>query len=155
MKIKKIPIRPNKIGIDLILCPKTNLYLQDLYCRRCSYYQLDTDVWVECNFTGHRYGKSNPIKDRIIQDLSNSFITELPTNKEVRVVNTNENNGNVDPKALAFTERLQESKSMRIQKEQKKDLSQYMKKTNLSTRLDLIKKTSLDNEKKEAESSQN
>ncbi|GAH14304.1 unnamed protein product, partial [marine sediment metagenome] len=33
MKVNKIPIRPDKIGIDLVLCPKTNLYLQDLFCR--------------------------------------------------------------------------------------------------------------------------
>lgn len=155
MKIKKIPIKPNKIGIDLILCPKTNLYLQDLYCRRCSYYQLDTDVWVECNFTGHRHGKPDPIKDRIIQDLSNSFITELPSNKEVEAVKIKVVNSSADNRVLAFTERLQESKSARIESEQKKGLSQYMKKTNLSTRLDLIKKGSLENEEEEVKSSQN
>ncbi|MFW9894553.1 MAG: hypothetical protein ACFFD7_01970 [Candidatus Thorarchaeota archaeon] len=153
MKIKKIPIKPNKIGIDLILCPKTNLYLQDLYCRRCSYYRLDTDVWLECNFTGHRHGKPDRIKDRIIQDLSNSFITELPSNKEVEAVKIKEVNASADNRVLAFTERLQESKSARIESEQKKGLSQYMKKTNLSTRLDLIKKGSLENENEEAKSS--
>jgi len=133
MKVSKIPIRPNKIGIDLILCPKTNLYLQDLYCRRCSYYKLDNEVFVECNFTGHRYGKPDPIKDRIIKDLSNSFITKLPI----------ETNPNIENRMKNFTERLQNSKSMNVQNELKKDLSQYMKKTNLSTRLEKIKKVSL------------
>jgi len=133
MKVNKIPIRPTKIGIDLILCPKTNLYLQDLYCRRCSYYKLDNEVFVECNFTGHRYGKPDPIKDRIIKDLSNSFITELPI----------KTNPNIENRMKNFTERLQDSKSTNVQDELKKDLSQYMKKTNLSTRLEKIKKVSL------------
>ena len=136
MKVNKIQIRPNKVGIDLILCPKTNLYLQDLYCRRCSYYKLDNEKFIECTFTGHRYGKPDPIKDRIIKDLSNSFITELPI----------KNNPNIENRMKNFTERLQNSKSMNVQDELKKDLSQYMKKTNLSTRLEKIKKDTLKSE---------
>ena len=147
MKVKKIAIRPNKIGIDLILCPKTNLYLQDLYCRRCSYYKLDNEKLVECTFTGHRYGKPDPIKDRIIKDLSNSFITELPIERNSNPDNTNINNTNVENKMNNFTERLQKSKSLNTQNESKKDLSQYMKKTNLSTRLGNIKKDSIKSEK--------
>ena len=153
MKVHKIQIRPNKVGIDLILCPKTNLYLQDLYCRRCSYYELDKEKFVECSFTGHRYGKPDPIKDRIIKDLSSSFITELPIEKEVNVVKTNVINPNDDNRVKAFTERLQQSKSQNVQNELKKDLSQYMKKTNLSTRLENIKKISLKSEKEEVKSS--
>ena len=136
MKVNKISIRPNKVGIDLILCPKTNLYLQDLYCRRCSYYKLDNEKFIECTFTGHRYGKPDPIKDRIIKDLSNSFITELPI----------KNNPNIENRMKNFTERLQNSKSMNVKNELKKDLSQYLKKTNLSTRLEKIKKVSLESE---------
>jgi len=136
MKVNKIPIRPTKVGIDLILCPKTNLYLQDLYCRRCSYYKIDNEKFVECNFSGHRYGKPDPVKDRIIKDLSSSFITELPI----------KNNPDIENRMKNFTERLQNSKSMNVQDELKKDLSQYMKKTNLSTRLEKIKKVSLESE---------
>ncbi len=146
MKVNKISIRPNKVGIDLILCPKTNLYLQDLYCRRCSYYKFDNEKFIECTFTGHRYGKPDPIKDRIIKDLSNSFITELPIEEQVNVVDTKVSKPNVDNRVKAFTERLQQSKSQNVQNELKKDLSQYMKKTNLSTRLDKIKKASLESE---------
>jgi len=136
MKVNKIPIRPTKVGIDLILCPKTNLYLQDLYCRRCSYYKIDNEKFVECNFSGHRYGKPDPVKDRIIKDLSSSFITELPI----------KNNPDIENRIKNFTERLQNSKSMNVQDELKKDLSQYMKKTNLSTRLEKIKKVTLKSE---------
>ena len=92
--------------------------------------------FIECTFTGHRYGKSDPIKDRIIKDLSNSFITELPI----------KNNPNIENRMKNFTERLQNSKSMNVKNELKKDLSQYLKKTNLSTRLEKIKKISLESE---------
>ncbi|GAH04895.1 unnamed protein product, partial [marine sediment metagenome] len=67
MKVNKIPIRPDKIGIDLVLCPKTNLYLQDLFCRRCPYFEFDNEKFIQCNFTRHRYGKSDPVKDRLIK----------------------------------------------------------------------------------------
>ncbi|MFX1281498.1 MAG: hypothetical protein ACFFA3_19270 [Promethearchaeota archaeon] len=143
MKVNKITIKPSKILIDLILCPKTLLYLQDLYCRRCSYYELDSEKYVECNFTGHRYGKSDPIKDRIIQDLSTSFITELPIEK-----NTNNDNERIseipeisqNSKSMnSFTERLQERKTKNGLRDN--DLSKYIKKTNLATRLENIKKT--------------
>lgn len=143
MKVNKIAIRPNKIEIDLILCPKTLLYLQDLYCRRCSYYKLDNEKYVECNFTGHRYGKPDPIKDRIIQDLSTSFITELPIEKTTN--NDNERISEIpempqNSKSMNnFTERLQERKTKNELRNN--DLSKYMKKTNLATRLENIKKT--------------
>ncbi|MHA2009398.1 MAG: hypothetical protein ACXABO_14505 [Promethearchaeota archaeon] len=137
MKVNKIPIRPNKIGIDLILCPKTNLYLQDLYCRRCAYYELDSEKFVECGFTGHRFGKTDPIKDRIIKDLSKAFITDLP-------IESNDSENLIN----GFAERLQKSKSLNTENQMlKKDLSQYIKKTNLSTRLENIKKAPLKKEK--------
>ena len=144
MKVNKIAIKPDKILIDLVLCPKTLLYLQDLYCRRCAYYEFDSEKHVECNFTGHRYGKPDPIKDRIIQDLSTSFITELPIEKNTN--NDNERNTatkvSQNSKSLnSFTERLQDSKTKKIKNELlDNDLSQYIKKTNLATRLENIKK---------------
>lgn len=128
MKVNKIPIRPDKIGIDLVLCPKTNLYLQDLFCRRCAYFEFDNEKFVQCKFTRHKYGQSDPIKDRIIKDLSNKFITELPIDDNRSAINN-------------LTERLKTSKSLETKNELvKKDLSQYIKKTNLSTRLDNVKK---------------
>ena len=129
MKINKIAIKPNKIGIDIVLCPKTNLYLQDLYCRRCAYFESDNVKFVQCNFTGHKYGQSDPIKDQMIKDLSQSFISELPIDNEKKTINN-------------FTERLKSYKTGKTKDElMKEGLSQYMKKTNLSTRLDNIKKS--------------
>ncbi|MFW9942229.1 MAG: hypothetical protein ACFFFT_14415 [Candidatus Thorarchaeota archaeon] len=151
MKVNKIAIRPNKIQIDLILCPKTLLYLQDLYCRRCSYYQFDNETQVECNFTGHRYGKSDPIKDRIIKDLSTSFITELSIEKNTN--NDNEKNAFTEIPATSksmnsFTDSLQNSKTRKTKNQLlNSDLSKYVKKTNLAIRLENIKKNPSEKEK--------
>ncbi|MFX1571990.1 MAG: hypothetical protein ACFFB0_04535 [Promethearchaeota archaeon] len=128
MNIKKIPIRPDKIGIDLVLCPKTNLYLQDLFCRRCGYYESDNEIAVQCSFMGHRYGKSDPTKDKLIKDLSNKFIQKLPADDKTESL-TN------------FSEQLKAAHSIKTNKEEvKHDLSNYMKTTNLTVRLDNIKK---------------
>ena len=128
MKVNKIPIRPSKIGIDLVLCPKTTLYLQDLYCRRCPYFELDNEKFVQCKFTRPKYGQSDPIKDKLITDLSSAFIKELPIDDKKRAVNN-------------FTQRIKDPKSIKPDNELvRKDLTQYMKKTNLTTRLKNIKK---------------
>ena len=124
MNIKKIPIRPDKIGIDLVLCPKTNLYLQDLFCRRCGYYESDDERLVQCSFTGHRFGKSDPIKDKLIKDLSNKFITELPIDDKKR-------------SEISFSEQLKTANPIKSDKELlKQELSDYMKTRNLTTRLE-------------------
>ena len=128
MKVNKIPIRPSKIGIDLVLCPKTTLYLQDLYCRRCPYFELDNEKFVQCKFTRPKYGQSDPIKDKLITDLSSAFIKELPIDDKKSAVNS-------------FTQRIKDPKSIKPDNELvRKDLTQYMKKTNLTTRLKNIKK---------------
>lgn len=133
MNVKKIQIKPDKIGIDLVLCPKTNLYLQDLFCRRCGYYESDNEKFVQCNFTGHRYGKSDPMKDKLIKDLSNKFITELPIDKKKRAIPN-------------FNEQLKAASPRKSDKELlRQDLSNYIKSSNLTTRIDNIKnKTSKD-----------
>ena len=128
MKVSKIPIRPNKIGIDLILCPKTTLYLQDLYCRRCPYYISDDENFIECTFKKPNYGQSDPTKDKLIKDFSSSFIRTLPIENKNDAVNS-------------FTDRLKNSTSTKTKKGTvMDDLDQYIKKSNLSLRLENIKK---------------
>ena len=123
MNIKKIPIKPDKIGIDLVLCPKTNLYLQDLFCRRCGYYESDGDKFILCNFTGHRYGKSDPIKDKLIKDLSNKFITELPIDDKKR-------------SEISFSQQLKAANPKKTDKDLlQQELSDYMKTRNLTVKL--------------------
>jgi len=41
---------PEKIIIDLVLCPKTKLYLQSLYCHRCGYFKSDEENNINCNY---------------------------------------------------------------------------------------------------------
>jgi hypothetical protein len=151
MKIKKIPIKPNKIGIDLILCPKTTLYLQDLYCRRCGSYEGDDEKFVHCTFSGHKYGQLDPVKERIIKDFSKSFITELPIAKtKTESVNIHHEVRNAEPpvnvdkeETVHFTENLKTSKVLKAEREAgKTGLSQYIKRTNLSTHLEKIKESS-------------
>jgi len=135
MKVKKIPIRPDKIGIDLVLCPKTTLYLQDLYCRRCPYFEFDNEKFVQCKFTRPKYGQSDPIKDKLITDLSSAFIKELPIDDKKRAVND-------------FSQRIKDSKSIKPNNELvMKDLTQHIKKTNLSTKLKNIIKDPSKNSK--------
>jgi len=50
MKVKKISINLEKIIIDIVLCPKRNLYLQSLYCRRCTFYISVDKNYVNCNY---------------------------------------------------------------------------------------------------------
>lgn len=128
MNIKKIPIRPDKIGIDLVLCPKTNLYLQDLFCKRCGYYEADNESFVLCGFTGHHYGKADPVKDKLIKDLSNKFITELPIDETKR-------------SEINFAQRLKTATPIKSDKELlQQELSDYMRTQNLATRLENNKK---------------
>ena len=131
MKVKKIAIRPDKIGIDLVLCPKSSLYLQDLYCRRCPYFELNNEKFIQCNFIRPKYGQSDPIKDKLIKDLSGAFIKELPIKNKKKAINN-------------FTQRIENAKSVKTNEELlMRDLSQHIKKQDLSTKLDNFKKETL------------
>lgn len=131
MKVKKIAIRPDKIGIDLVLCPKTSLYLQDLYCRRCPYFELNKEKFIQCNFIKPKYGPSDPIKDKLIKDLSEAFIKELPIKDKKKALNN-------------FTQRIENAKSVKTNEELlMRDLSRHIKKQDLSTKLDNVKKETL------------
>lgn len=132
MKVKKIAIRPDKIEIDLVLCPKTSLYLQDLYCRSCPYFELNKEKFIQCNFIRSKYGRSDPIKDKLIKDLSGAFIKKLPIKDKKKAI-TN------------FTQRIENAKSS--VKTNKvllmRELSQHIKKQDFSTKLENIKKETL------------
>lgn len=131
MKVKKIAIRPDKIGIDLVLCPKTSLYLQDLYCRRCPHFELNNEKFIQCNFIRPKYGQSDPIKDKLIKDLSEAFIKELPIKDKKKAINN-------------FTLRIENAKSVKTNEELlMREISQHIKKQDLSTKLDNFKKETL------------
>jgi hypothetical protein len=50
MKVRKKGLKIEKICVDIVLCPKTNLYLQSLYCHKCAYFKLDEEMYIICNY---------------------------------------------------------------------------------------------------------
>ncbi len=69
------------------------------------------------------------IKDKLIKDLSNKFITELPIDDKIRSVSN-------------FSEQLKVVTTLKSDKEVvKQDLSNYIETTNLTVRLGNIKKS--------------
>lgn len=70
MKVKKISAHPEKIIIDLVLCPKTNLYLQSLYCHRCGYFKSDEEININCNYKKTLIGNGDNHKDALIKLFS-------------------------------------------------------------------------------------
>ncbi|MFX1420302.1 MAG: hypothetical protein ACFE9N_15435 [Promethearchaeota archaeon] len=70
MKVKKISIHPEKIIIDLVLCPKTKLYLQSLYCHRCGYFKSDEENNIDCNYKKPQIENSDHPKDVLIKLFS-------------------------------------------------------------------------------------
>jgi hypothetical protein len=77
MKVKKISIHPEKIIIDLILCPKTKLYLQSLYCHRCGYFRSDEENNINCNYKKPLVDTSDNQKDVLI-----TLFSEIRKKKE-------------------------------------------------------------------------
>ncbi|MBD3196105.1 MAG: hypothetical protein GF317_13690 [Candidatus Lokiarchaeota archaeon] len=73
MKIKKVKFRPSKIEIDLILCPKTNLYLQNLYCRHCGYYDSENDNFIICKYKNVNFTQKKRNKEKAKSTLINEF----------------------------------------------------------------------------------
>jgi len=71
MKVKKVSINFEKISIDMILCPKTNLYLQSLYCSRCAYFNSKDKNYISCNYEKpHSTISSDHSKEELIKILS-------------------------------------------------------------------------------------
>ena len=70
MKVKKISITPEKIIVDIVLCPKTNLYLQNLYCHRCGYFKSDEDANIRCHYKKPKLNISDHQKDELIKIFS-------------------------------------------------------------------------------------
>ena len=70
MKIKKVSLNSEKIFADIVLCPKTNLYLQSLYCHRCAYFSLDEDNYIICNFINPQINLIDSQKEELIKIFS-------------------------------------------------------------------------------------
>lgn len=79
MKVKKISLKPEKIIIDVVLCPKTKLYLQSLYCHRCGYFKIDEETNINCDYKKPQISISDHQKDELIKIFS-----EIKSKKEDR-----------------------------------------------------------------------
>jgi hypothetical protein len=73
MRIKKKPVRPEKrdkkIVVHLVLCPWSKLYLQDLYCKSCSYFEGEGGDFVLCTY-GDAPAERDPSRERLADDLA-------------------------------------------------------------------------------------
>ncbi len=70
MKVKKISLNLKKIIIDIILCPKINLYLQSLVCPRCAYFNSNEKNYIICNYEKLHRTIPNHSKEDLIKILS-------------------------------------------------------------------------------------
>jgi len=70
MKVKKVSLNIKEIIIDFVLCPKTNLYLQSLYCHRCGYYNFDDKTSINCYYKKPKVSIADPQKDELIKIFS-------------------------------------------------------------------------------------
>jgi hypothetical protein len=95
MKVKKISLNIKEIIIDVVLCPKTKLYLQSLYCRRCGYFNFDDKTSINCNYKKPKGGNSDHQKDELIrifseiiskkEDLSPKFQDKEKTEPKINI----------------------------------------------------------------------
>ncbi len=67
MKVNKISLNIKEIVIDVVLCPKTNLYLQSLYCHRCGYFNFDDKISINCNYKKPLGNITDHQKDELIK----------------------------------------------------------------------------------------
>ncbi|NVM38267.1 MAG: hypothetical protein HWN81_21920 [Candidatus Lokiarchaeota archaeon] len=70
MNVKKISINVKEIIIDIVLCPKTNLYLQSLYCHRCGYFNFDDKTSINCYYKKPQGNISDHQRDELIKIFS-------------------------------------------------------------------------------------
>lgn len=70
MEVKKKSLNMEKIIIDIVLCPKTNLYLQSLYCHKCAYFNSDEREHISCNYKKLQIENADKRKEELIKIFS-------------------------------------------------------------------------------------
>ena len=70
MKVKKISLNIKEVIIDLVLCPKTKLYLQSLYCHRCGYFNFDDKTSINCEYRKPTGNDTDHQRDELIKIFS-------------------------------------------------------------------------------------
>ena len=92
MKVAKTSINIKDVIIDVVLCPKTNLYLQNLYCHRCGYFNIDEKTSINCYYKKPLGSKIDHQKDELIKIFS-----EIKNKKEETSLQLGDI-GNTEPK---------------------------------------------------------
>lgn len=70
MKVKKKRLNLEKMILDMVFCPKTSLYLQSLYCRRCAYFNSDERDHISCNYKKLQINNVDQKKEELIKIFS-------------------------------------------------------------------------------------
>jgi len=70
MKVKKKSLNLEEIIIDLVLCPKTKLYLQSLYCHKCAYFNSDEMGHISCKYKKLQIKNADEKKEELIKIFS-------------------------------------------------------------------------------------
>lgn len=70
VKVKKISLNIKEAIIDVVLCPKTKLYLQGLYCHRCGYFNSDDKTTINCNYRKPTGDNTDHQRDELIKIFS-------------------------------------------------------------------------------------
>ena len=70
MKVKKKSLYIEKIIIDIVLCPKTNLYLQNFYCHKCAYFISDEENHISCSYKKPQIKSGDQKKEELIKTFS-------------------------------------------------------------------------------------
>ncbi|MHA1460827.1 MAG: hypothetical protein ACTSO8_05035 [Promethearchaeota archaeon] len=70
MKIKKKSLNLEKINIDIVLCPKTSLYLQSFFCHKCAYLNSDERDHIRCNYKKLQIKYADQKKEELMKIFS-------------------------------------------------------------------------------------
>jgi hypothetical protein len=81
MRIKKEKVKLKKIKIDLVRCPMTDLYLQDLYCKKCGNFISSDLNFIECKYKNVAYAKSKPKSTSNVKNSKELLLKELNQSK--------------------------------------------------------------------------
>jgi len=87
MKVKKKSLNLEKINIDIVLCPKTSLYIQSFFCHKCVYFNSDKRDYIRCNYKKLQIKYADKKKEELIKIFSknkgknHNFIRDMETLK--------------------------------------------------------------------------
>ncbi|MBD3214919.1 MAG: hypothetical protein GF311_20065 [Candidatus Lokiarchaeota archaeon] len=143
MQIKKINVKPKKVIIDLVLCPKTNLYHQSLYCRRCAQFSKENERFIFCSYEDVNFSKKTPnrqkAKERILSEFQQKTSTSIPPQsaKANTFVNSLQTNSKLTKKLEKSGYDERDLKRVPVMNELKNKIN----KSSLSDRLKDINKT--------------